>query len=177
METQKINSKSIILNYGLILGIASVLFSVAIYAMDGLPKERPFWQKAISITIMIATIILGIKKFKELNNGYISLGQAMKTGVGIALIGGIISGIYVFIFFSYIESGYLDQVMQTVQEKMLDDNPEMSDEQIEMAMNISRKFSSPTAMLFFSVIGSVILGSIISLVGGLFLKKENQDYI
>ncbi len=176
MENQKVSTKPVILNYGLLLGVATVLFSVAIYAVNGMSMERPLWQKVLSIAIMIAAIILGIKKYKEFNNGKLTLGQAMKTGLGISLIGGLIAGIYTYIFFAYVEPEFMTQVMEIAQEKMMEQNPDMPDDQVEMAMSMSRKFSSPTAMLFFSVIGSLIFGAIISVIGGLVMRKEEQVY-
>ena len=40
---------------------------------------------------MIGLLILGIKKFKNENYGFLALGQALKIGVGIAVIGAVIS--------------------------------------------------------------------------------------
>ncbi|MCF6350540.1 MAG: DUF4199 domain-containing protein [Flavobacteriaceae bacterium] len=176
MKDQEISTRPVILNYGVILGVVSILFAVALYAVNGISTERPFWQKAVSILIIIYIIILGIRKFKELNNGILSLGQAMKAGLGISLIGGLINGVYIFIFFGYIEPDFINQIMETAQETMLEQNPDMNDDQIELAMSISSKFASPRAMLLFSVIGNLFFGAIISLIGGVTMKKEEEVY-
>ncbi len=175
MENQKTSAKSIILNYGLILGVVSILFSVIVYVINGITMEKPFWEKAIGFIILIVIIILGIKKFKEFNNGFLSLRQSIKTGVGIALIGSIISLIYFFIFVKVIEPNTINQMLEFSQEQMLEQNPEMSDDQIESAMSITKKFMFPI-ILFIIVLFNLFFGLIISLVVGLVMKKE-ESYI
>ncbi len=175
MENQ-INAKQTIINYGLLLGVASILLSVGVYASGMDLMKQPFWIKALSYIIFIAAIVMGIKKYRDLNNNFLSLGQAMKVGVGIALIGGLISAIYTYLFFSVIEPDMMNQIMVVAEEKMLEQNPDMSDDQIETALGFSKIFMSPFAMSTMAIIGSLFMGAIISLIGGLILKKEDVSY-
>ena len=174
MENQTTSQKSIMINYGLILGILTILVNVIAYMTNGISMERPFWEKALGWIVFIGVIFMAIKKFREANNGNLKIGQAIKTGLGVALIGGIITGIYVFIFFNYIEPGALDTIMEMTQEKMLEQNPDMSDEQMEMALKMTKVFMSPTSMIFMTIIGNLIMGLVVSLISGLILKKEEQ---
>ncbi len=177
MENLTIEKKPIMLKYGAILGLLTVFVSVLSYVINGAENlERPFWEKALGYLVIIGVITMGIKKFKELNNGNLKIGDAIKTGVGIALIGGLIVGVYIFIFFNYIEPGFIDRIMEMTQEKMIEQNPDMDEDQMEMALSMSKKFMSPLAMMFFSVIGNLIMGLIISLVAGLIMKHE-EEYI
>ena len=48
----------------------------------------------VSIVITIAVIILGQYNFRKDNEGFLSFGEALKLGVGIALISSIIGVIY-----------------------------------------------------------------------------------
>ena len=75
MEDQT-STKQIMLNYGLMLGFVSILISVANYAVGDIYK--PHWAiQVVSLIATIAVIVLGIKKVKELNNGFLSLGDAL----------------------------------------------------------------------------------------------------
>ena len=68
MENEPILSKrSIMINKGLYLGIASILISVTIYAL-GMQYDQDWKVVTISIIVMAIIIFLGIKKLKELNN-------------------------------------------------------------------------------------------------------------
>ncbi len=174
MENQQTSQKSIMINYGLILGVLTILVNVIAYMANGIEMERPFWEKALGWVVFIGVIFMAIIKFREANNGNLKLGQAIKTGLGVALIGGLITGIYVFVFFNYIEPTALDSIMEMTQEKMLEQNPDMTDEQMDMALKMTKMFMSPTAMIFMTIIGNLIMGLIVSLIAGLILKREEQ---
>ena len=55
---------------------------------------------------MIAFMVLGIKKVKESNEGLLSLGEGLKTGMGIALISGIVGIIYFLLFVNFIDPDF-----------------------------------------------------------------------
>ena len=173
MDTEKKSSSKISLHYGIILGVISILISVAVYAM-GMQYEQDWKMGSIGIIAMIAVIFLGIKKFKELNDGYLTIGQALKTGVGIALIGGIISVIYTYVFMTFIEPDFMANTMAKAQEKMMEQNPNLTDEQVEQATAMMSKFSSPAITSAFSLIGSLFFGFIIALISG-FIQKNTPN--
>lgn len=174
MENQKSSSKQIILNYGFILGVVSVLLSVAIYAMGKIYEQD--WKVALLSFVILAVITyLALKNYKEGNNNLLSLGEALKIGLGIALIGGIISVIYQQIFMNFIEPDFMENMMKIGQEQMLEQNPNITDEQIEVAIGMQEKLSSPAISAAFGIIGSLFFGFIISLIEGLILKRTEED--
>ena len=70
MENQKSSAQSIMLNNGLMLGLISILIGVLNYAFGNV--YEPHWIiSVIGILITIAFIVLGIKKIKENNNGFL----------------------------------------------------------------------------------------------------------
>jgi len=173
MENQQKPTNKTALHFGIILGIVSILISVIIYAL-GMAYDQDWKTGMIGFIAMAIIIFLGIKKYKELNEGYITLGQAIKTGVGIALIGGIISVIYSYLFMNFIEPDFVINTMAGAEEKMLERNPNLTDEQIEQALSISKKMMSPGIMSAIGIVWSLFVGLIISLVSGLILKKTED---
>jgi len=174
MENQKSTSTSIMLNYGLILGVVSVLLSVAIYAMGKIYDQG--WEVALlSFVIMAVIIFMGLKNFKEGNNNLLSLGNALKIGLGIALIGGLISVIYNQIFINFIEPDFMENMMKVGEAKMLEQNPNMTDEQLEMAKGMQEKMSGPVIGAAMGIVASLFFGFIISLIEGLILKRVEEE--
>ena len=89
MENQEnTSSNSVILNYGIILGIASVLFAVIIYAM-GMHLEQDWKTSAISLLITTAVIVLALKKFKQVNSNSLKFGQGLKIAARSATPSGL----------------------------------------------------------------------------------------
>lgn len=174
MKNQTVPTKNVILNYGVYLGIASILISVIVYAL-GMQYEQDWKSGSAGIIAMAVIIFLGIKKYKEFNNGFLSIGQALKVGVGIALIGGIISVIYSVIFMTYIEPDFMANTMAKAEQQLMENAPNLTDEQIEMQVEMMQKFSTPIIISAFSLIASLFFGFIISLISGLILKKSEED--
>ena len=156
------------------LGFASILISVVLYAMG--KTYDPHWSTGvISILVTVVVIILGIKQVKALNGGYLSLSEALKTGLGIALISGVIAVLYTLIFTNFIKTEYFSRMLEKKKKKMLEISPNMSDEQLEASMAISKKMSGPTVTSAMVIIGSLFSGFIISLIGGLIMKKSDEE--
>jgi len=128
MEDQQKPTNKIALNYGVYLGVAAVLISVIMYVL-GKQHEQDWKTTSLSFLITVSIIVLGIKKYKEFNGGFMTLSQGLKTGIGIALIGGIISIGYTLIFMTFIEPETLERGMEIAHQKMLD-NPNLSEDQV-----------------------------------------------
>jgi len=172
MEIQKADSKKFIINYGLLLGIVSVILGVVIYVTNA--YLNPSWiYSVISIAIPIVIITLGIKAYKTANGGYLGLGEAIKVGLGIAVIGVIITAIWTLLVMTVIEPEYMNNVMAGQRDKMMETNPNMTESQMNAAMEITSKFSSPWIAMAMNIVWSLFSGLIISLISGLVMKKEN----
>ena len=174
METKQASVKSVALNYGGLLGVVSILISVIAYVMN-VHLERPWWLSVLSIAAMILFIVYGLKAFKMGNDGFLSLGEAIKVGLAISLIAGIISVLYNYIFMSFIEPEFVNQMMDMTQQKMMEDNPNMPQEQMDMAMSFTRKMMSPGIMFAIGIIFSLFLGFIISLISGVVMKENRPE--
>jgi hypothetical protein len=174
MENQKNQTQQLILNYGLILGFLSIVISIANYAMG--KHLEPHWSSTlVSILMMFGVLGYAIYLFKQSNEGFLTIGQGIKMGVGIALVGGIISVIYTLIFITYIEPDFANQMLIFQEQKILEQYPDISDEQLENATNMTKKFTSPAMMSTFAIAGSLIFGLIVSLIISLFLKKSPEN--
>jgi hypothetical protein len=173
MENQKSSAQSIMLNNGLMLGLVSILMGVVNYAFGDVYK--PHWViSVVGILLTIAFIVLGIKKIKENNNGFLKLGEALKVGLGIALISGIIYTIYLFVFTSYIEPNFYENMAKVQEANILEKYPNMSDEQLEASKEMAGKFMGPGITSAFTIAGSLFFGFIIALIAGLIMKKSED---
>ncbi len=175
MEDVKKSTKKIIINYGVLLGIVSILFSALIYA-TGMYKD-PHWSVGVlGLVIMLAALVYGIKAYKSANNGFLNLSDALKVGIGIALISGILSGIWNLTLTTVIEPDYSTEVMEIQKEKLLKESPDMTEEQVEQVFAITEKLQSPAISFAIGIIGSLFMGFIISLITGLVMQKKQELY-
>ncbi len=172
METVKTEAKKFILNYGVLLGIISVLMGVVTYVTNA-HLQPSMIINIIGFLILVIVIILGIKAFKSENRGYLSLGEALKVGVGISLIGGLFAAIWMLVLVNFLEPEYMNQMAEIQRETMIETNPNMTEQQLDTAMEMTAKFSSPWISVAVIIVLNMFFGLIISLIAGLVMKKEN----
>ena len=171
MENQA-SSKSIILNYGLYLGIISILISVVVYAMGN--HVQPHWSvSVISIVAMITLIIMAMKKFKYENGNYMSWGEAVKIGVGLTIISTVIIIAYNLIFMNFVEPDFLQQVAAVQEQNWVDQG--MSGEQIEAAKEMMQKFQGPVISSAFGLVVAAFISFIISAIAGAVMKNSAEE--
>lgn len=169
MEKQK--STQIMLNYGIIQGLLMVVFAVILYALD-MQFQAGILSFVISLAISIAILVLAYKQFKSVNEGFMSLGEAIKIGMGIALIAALISVIYQFVYQQFIDPDYIERLIEYQQQQMVENNPEMTQEQVQMANDMTRKFSGVWTTSAIILIAGLFFGLIYSLIVGAVMKKE-----
>lgn len=170
METNTPNTGKFALTYGLILGGISVVFALMLYSLD-MHYQGGMMVLGVSLLITIAVIVLGMVQFKKANNGFMSFGQALKIGVGIGLIGGIIG-----IVFNQLMAGVIDPDMMekatAYQKGLLLESTQMTPEQVDAQMEMGKKFTTPSMQIVFGLIYSVVVSFIISLIPALILKRQ-----
>lgn len=176
METQTASVKKIALNYGLLLALSTIVLSVIVYVM-GMTYDQPWWQTLLNFIIMTVCIVYGLKAFKNDNEGFLSLGESLKTGLAIALVAGLIGSIFSYLFVTVIEPDFAVNMMEASRVKMLDQNPEMTEEQMEMALGITEKMMSPGILMAIGIIASLFFGFIISLITGLIMKQNRPEHL
>ncbi|MCK0131063.1 DUF4199 domain-containing protein [Flavobacteriaceae bacterium F08102] len=172
MEHQKPNTKPIILNYGLILGVLSVLLSVIVYAFGNIYNQG-ILPTIASFAISISVIALAISAFKKLNGGYLNFSDGLKIGIGASLIGAIITIIYSLIFTRVIEPDFTKNMMEIQMQEYLK-NPDITDEMIDGIKKGSEFFSQTWVVVGIQLIVALFIGFIISLIATLAMQKKEE---
>lgn len=173
MENQSVNSTKIILTNGILLGLSSIFLYVIMYVIGA--DQKNWIYSVLAFLIMVTFIALGMNHFKKENGTYMSLGQALKIGLGIALIAGIIGAIYQFVFTNYIDPEYMKNIIAAQNEQMMQQNPNMTQEQLDMIKKSQDFMASPLVLFGIGIIQSLFFGFIVSLITGLIMKKNNDS--
>ena len=174
METQAPSVKKIAMTYGLLWGLASIVMSVIMY-VTGNHLERSWVQTVVGIIIMVAAIYMGLKAFKKESGGYMSFGEGLKTGMAVTLIAAVIGAIWFYLFVTVIETGFQEQLLENSLDQMLEQNPNMPQEQIDTAMSITESMTQPWILTSFSIIGTLFFGFITSLIVSAVTKQDRPN--
>ena len=171
MEQQKPTTGKFSLQFGVLAGLAGTAFSIMLYTM-GMAYEQSPAQSGISIAILFGVIFYGIYTFKGQNEGYLTLKEALKIGSGAGLVAALVSVVYLLVLTNVIDPTFWDKAFELGREQMIEQNPSMSDEQLDQIVAMQKNFAwvtYPTLLVM-----NTIMGLIIGLVSGLILKK-NRD--
>lgn len=174
MEENQPKTGKFAFTYGLLLGGISIIFALMLYFAD-MHYQGGLAVGLISMSLIIGAIVLGLLHFRKENNGLLSLGEALKVGIGIALVGGIIGIIFNLIMANVIDPEMMAKAME-LQRATLAESTRMTSEQIDTQLEMTKKFSSTAMQVAFGLLFSIVLGLIFSLISGLILKRtENMN--
>ncbi|EKF56368.1 hypothetical protein I215_02558 [Galbibacter marinus] len=173
MEKTQPTTGQFALRYGLILGALTIVFSLMLHFMD-MQYDQGMAKNIVSMIMLIGVIILAIIQFKKLNNSYISVSEALKIGVGTSLIGGIIAVLYILVYVNFIDPNFHEQIAELSRAGMIKQNPEMTQEQLDTAVEMQQKFFWVTYP--FILIFNIFIGFVVSLITGLIVKKGKNEF-
>lgn len=160
------------IKFGLFLGLASA--ALTLIFQDILHVDPNGFSKYTAWIILFAGIFLGTKAWRDNEKeGFITYGNALGAGVLIALVSGIVIGVFMMVYVTVINTGFIDQILEASEKSMRENN--QPEDQIEMAMEWTRKFTTPIWITLFSVIGNVFLGFLISLITAAILQKKKPE--
>jgi len=171
MEEKKSGLWKNALNWGVILGVALIIYSLLMWFLD-LSLER--WVSWVSYIVIIGGIVVATKSYRDnVLSGAISYGQALGFGTLVVMFASIVAAIYTFAFMKFIDPEFIDKILLMTEEQLIEQG--IPDEQIEMGIEMQKKFMTPTLMSLFTLPIYTFVGFIISLITSIFLKKKAEE--
>ncbi len=159
--------------YALILTIAGAIFNLLMY-FTGFQTEKLAvgqYLNWLMTGISIVILWLGIKAVREETpDKSLSYGQGVGTGVLISLYSGLMSAVYTYVHFKFINPGFFDYQMDLMRQKWTQAG--LSDDKIAQAEAMTQKFMGPVSSAILTPIFVVLFGLIISLILAAILKRD-----
>ena len=166
--------KSNIITYGIILGSISIVFQLMLFFLD-MHYKNDSTAGILSLLITSGILIYSFIVFKKDNEGYLSLSEALKIGLGVSLVSALIGIIYTQLLVNFLDPETMKKSLELSMDTMRAQNPEIPQEALDTARSIQEKMSSPLIFSAVQIIFSLFFGFIISLIGGLIVKKSRPE--
>ncbi len=176
MDQSTIKPNKIAFQCALAYSLYTVLLTYALFFMGiDVNGELSMGTKVMTWTLsylpFLGAVFYAQKYHRdEQLEGYMTYGRGFTTGFRVALISGLLIGVFMVLYYKLLNTAAFDAVMNKTEETMLNNNS-MGDEQRETALEITRKWF-PLMILVGSIIGMAIVGCIFSLIGAAIFKKE-----
>ena len=160
------------MNFGAIAGFAIIIFSLILYFLN---IEQGFTISLLIYVILIAVIVIGTKQLRDkIMNGSMSYGRALGSGTSISLFASVIIAFYMYVFFKFIDPDALEKLYLMMEDQLYQKG--MPEEEINMALEMSKKFTTPISIAISTVFSYVFWGFLFSLITSIFLKKKSNSY-
>jgi len=171
MEEKSISLWKSSVTYGLYLGIALILVSVAYYATGNTFSKSAQWA---TYGVMIAGVIIAQLSYRKALGDVMTYGQALGLGVLTMVFASILTGFFTYLLYAVIDPSLQEQLRLQMEEQLvLQGN--VPEEQIDMAVEMATKFQKPAIMFIMNIFGGAFIGLIISLITSIFTKKAPKE--
>lgn len=165
--------------FGVLFGILMVLEFVIMYIIGMKSLVNTSAGMIVNIgnylIFPIIFIYLGITNYKKnINNGYVSYGECLKTGVSITFVAAFVYATFNVIF-NFIFPEFIDEMISISKDGMLKKTPNITSEQLEAGISMIKKFMNPLIVFPVTLAMYSFFGLIYSLIIGAIVKNENPQ--
>ena len=159
--------------YGIILGLVSVVMSVLFYVMDLMFAS---WIMIPSIIVTLIVLFLLQRSYRDTyENGFITYGRALGSGVVMLLYSAIIGAIFAYLLYAVIDPGLVDKSLAAAQAKL--EAKGMPEAAIEAGLKVQQKMLQPWVISRTTIFGTMFSGTIMALVTSIFVAKKGNPLI
>ena len=152
---------------GLILSAISIVFSIVMYVFNLFEYS---WLSWINTAIVMGGLIYGNILFANQSNNNVTFGNLFAHGFKTTAVIIVITTAYTVLSFKVFFPDMIDTILEISRKKMLE-NPKMTDEMIEQAISMTKKFFIPFA-IGGTILGTGFTGALASLIGAGVAKKN-----
>ncbi|KAF2518501.1 DUF4199 domain-containing protein [Flavobacterium salilacus subsp. salilacus] len=166
------------LNFGIIIGVFSILVTTMIYIVD-VKMFASYWIGILSFFISLIIAIIAVVKSKKALGGYISFKEAFTVYFIVMVVGSAIGSIFMYILFNLIDPASKDIIMEAVIEKTVAMMQSLGSptgdikttvEQIETTDNFS--IASQIKSFIWGLVFYIIIGLIVAAA----MKKSKPEF-
>jgi hypothetical protein len=158
------------INYGIIFGAYSILVLLLSYVLDFSRENWGFSLVNFIITIGIAGY--AVYSFRKNNALQLSIGQAVKIGLIVGAIGGLIYAVYMYIHYTMVDTAFIETMKEDAMKAVEESSKGQPKEEVEMAKKITAITASPFIIATVTLIGVLIKTVLVGLVAGFIFRNE-----
>jgi len=173
MENQNYPVWKHALTYGIYLGVALIILSLLFYVLDMYTYK---WTEYIGYAFVLGFIIIASISYRDKHlNGLITYGQSFSVGFLTGLFAAIIASVFIYIFMIYIGDDYKAIMMEQSEEEILKRSPDISDEQLDVALKLAERLTRPGWLVVITFFGNLFFSVIFAFIVSIFVKKEDDS--
>ena len=160
--------------YGFYIGLVLIVLALLSYLL--FDQQNKAFNILSNWLIPILGIAWATVQYRDKEKGgFLSYGDSVGYGTLLALFYGIITSVFAVILVTAIDPNYMERVAE-LSRIAFEESGMYSEQQIDVMMAWTEKFTTPPFLFFLGVLGTVIIGVIISLIVSIFTKRTKPMF-
>ena len=166
------DTRKFAMNYGTVLGLCLALIALLLWVLD-VDEQTSIIPSVINNLLVIGFLFYSVSYYRDnFNNGIIAYSQSLKIGTSIAFFSSVIMAFYTFFYISYLAPDMLVEIINRTEQAILQSNHEISDEELDLALEMTAKFTQPHWLMIMGILGGTFMGFFYSLIISFFVKSD-----
>lgn len=161
----------IAIRYGLITGLVMIIFTLITFFIG---MYGAWYLGLIGIVIVIVMIVAAHNHYKKLNGGYMSYGKGLGIGTLTYGIAGILAGIFIYIYLTYIDPSVLDTMIEAQVAMM--ENFNLPEDKMDEALARLENENTPGRHFINQAVGGFVIGFFLSLIIAAITKRNRPEF-
>ena len=158
------------INYGVIFGAYSAVVLLLSYYLNFSMNNWIFGLINFIITVGIAAY--AIYEYRQNNNLNLSVGQAVKIGLIVGVVGGLIYAVYMYIHYTMIDTAFIENMQERTMNAIEEQSKGKSQEEIDMSKKAASIGASPFVLSTLTLFSVMIKTVLVGVVTGLIFKNK-----
>ena len=159
------------INFGFVISLVLILLSLLWFIFDLSTNKTVSY---LSYVVLLGGIVFSAINYRnKRNDGFITYGQSFSVGFFTGLVSAVIMSIFTYIFFKYIATDMIATMIMDAEERLIETNPDMPEEEFDLAMMYTKKFMTVGWMAIWSLLANTFFSLVFALLSSIFIKREN----
>lgn len=165
-ESSRVSIWPVTWKFSLIIAASLSIYSIFLY-LTGLASSSILGF--VSTIIFIVLLVIALKKFRGLNNGYMTFGQASLIGFVISIVSNVISSAVEAVFLAIAGGSILEAMLDTTKAAL--EQAGMDQQTYDAVVGIYEAVFTPLGIFIAGTCTGVFAGVIISLIVAAIVKN------
>jgi hypothetical protein len=164
--------RPVVMKYAPIIGVATAAYGIILYS--GSLMNNSFLPM-LTYVISIGGLFLAMREYKAQNQGFMPFNKGFGLGFLTSFVAGLISTLISTIYTTYINTDAIPTLLEQ-QRMKLEEDPNMTEEILDMSMNMTESLITLPYSVLVAVIGGAIGAAIIGAILAAIMKKDPDTY-
>ena len=165
------------MNYGAVLGLCLALIALILWVL-GVDEQQSAIPSILNNLVIIGFLFYAISYYRDnVNSGYIAYSESLKLGTSVAFFSSVIMAFYTFVYITYLNADMLSNILEMTEQAVLQSNPEISEEELDLALEMTAKLTQPHWIMVMGILGGTFMGFFYSALISFFLKSSAPNKI